>query len=203
MKNKSTKCLVAVAVLFLSQLAVCNEAVSNAVFAVRAQLGNCVSALPTGDRGRPEYMIEFGMPHGLTAPEMGLGLLVSNNIDVVYSNFSSIATTKVEKMLLLASAWRLGDAYYLDCLSRSVDLALAGEISSSELRWFMKGHRTRRLAYILADRYDSPGVSNIVQRLMAYTGETNKYEKVLSGEAKAEHLAFEAFMQNGPESPVE
>jgi hypothetical protein len=36
---------------------------------------------------------------------------------------------------------------------------------------------------------------------MTYTGETNKYEKVLSGEAKAEYLEFEQFMADGPEAP--
>ena len=80
-------------------------------------------------------------------------------------------------------------------------MAISGDIAADDLRWFMKGHRTRRLSYILADRYDSPGVSNIVLRLMTYTGETNKYEKVLSGEAKAEYLEFEQFMADGPEAP--
>ena len=55
---------------------------------------------------------------------------------------------------------------------------------------------------MLAAQYDKPGVSNIVLRLMAYTGETNKYEKVLSGEAKTEYLELEQFMADGPESPL-
>jgi hypothetical protein len=55
---------------------------------------------------------------------------------------------------------------------------------------------------MLDANYDKPGVSNIVHRLMAYTGETNKYEKVLSGEAKVEYLEFEQYMADGPESPL-
>lgn len=201
MKNIRRKCLMFAVACFMSQVAICDEAVSNAVAAVDVQLASCVSALPNGDRGCPTYMMEFGMPDGMMASETELGLFVSNHIEVVYSNFSAIATTKVEKMLLLASAWRLGDDYYLNCLSRNVDLATSGDIAADDLQWFMKGHRTRRLSYILADRYDSPGVSNIVQRLIAYTGETNKYEKVLSGQAKIEHAEFEQFLADGPESP--
>ena len=58
--------------------------------------------------------------------------------------------------------------------------------------------KKRQFVYILADKYDSLRVSNIVYKLMAYTGETNKYEKILSGEAKTEYLEFEQFMRNGP-----
>ena len=203
MKNIRRKCLMLAVACFMSQIVIGDEADSNAVAAVGIRLASCVSALPNGDRGCPAYMMEFGVPDGMMASETELGLLVSNHIEVVYSNFSAIATTKVEKMLLLASAWRLGDDYYLNCLSRNVDLAISGDIAADDLRWFMKGHRTRRLSYILADRYDSPGVSNIVLRLMTYTGETNKYEKVLSGAAKAEYLEFEQFMADGPESPLQ
>ena len=133
--------------------------------------------------------------------ELELGRSVSNNIDVVYSNFLAVSTNIVERRLLLASAWRLGDDHYLDCLSRNVDLAIGGVITSEDLEWYMRGHRTRHLTYLLASQYDRPGVSNIVLRLIAYTGETNKYEKVLSGEAKAEYLEFEQFMADGPEAP--
>ena len=174
---------------------------SNGVSVVRAKLQECVATLPAGNRGLPEYMMEFGMADRMLVPEAELGQLVSNHVDMVYSNFSAIASTSAEKMLFLASAWRLGDDYYLNSLSRNVDLAIDGKISADELRWYMKGHRTRRLTYILAAQYDRPGVSNIVLRLMSFTGETNKYEKVLSGEAKLEYIEFERFMAEGPEAP--
>ena len=194
-------CLILAVACFVSQIAICDDAFSNVVNAVSAKLDSCVSGLPSGDRGSPASMMEFGMPDGIVAPESELGLLVSNHIEVVYSNFSAIAATKTKKMLLLASSWRLGDDCYLDCLSRNVDLAIAGTITADDLRWYMRGHRTRRLTYLLASQYDRPGVSNIVLRLMAYTGETNKYTKVLSGEAKVEYLEFEQFMSEGPEAP--
>lgn len=193
--------LMAVTLVPMTHTSIGEEASSNAVFSVRAKLCDCVASLPDGDRGTPEYMMEFGMPDGMRDKEMELGMLVSNNIEVVYSNFSAIAITKTDRSLLLASAWRIGDGYYLDCLSRNVDLAISGTISADDLRWYMKGHRTRRLSYILAAQYDRPGVSNIVHRLITYTGETNKYEKVLSGEAKVEYLEFEQFMADGPEAP--
>ena len=168
---------------------------------VRAILQECVAALPAGDYGTPEHMMEFGMVGSVKNLLPGLGAAVSNNIASVYQNFLGVATNTVERRLLLASSWRLGDDYYLDCLSRNVDLAIAGTITADDLRWYMRGHRTRRLTYLLASQYDRPGVSNIVLRLMSYTGETNKYTKVLSGEAKVEYLEFEQFMSEGPEAP--
>ena len=95
MKNIRRKCLMFAVACFMSQVAICDEAVSNAVAAVDVQLASCVSALPNGDRGCPTYMMEFGMPDGMMASETELGLLVSNHIEVVYSNFSAIATTVV------------------------------------------------------------------------------------------------------------
>ena len=178
----------------------CEEVISNVVAEIRAKINSCFLALPKGDGGSPAYLEEFGMPDNLVKLETELGYVVSNHIDVVYSNFTIIATTKIERMILLSSAWHLGDNYYLNCLSRNVDLAISGDISQNELRWFMKGHKKRQFVYILADKYDSLCVSNIVYKLMAYTGETNKYEKILSGEAKTEYLEFEQFMRNGPES---
>lgn len=37
---------------------------------------------------------------------------------------------------------------------------------------------------MLALRYDEPGISNLVSRLYGFTGETNVYLRVLSGEAR-------------------
>ena len=204
MRQRMIASLLAVVVLAasLSLFAFCNEATSNIILSVRMKVDNCVAALPNWPRGCPSYMREFGMPSELKLPENELGMSVSNSIDVVYTNFSVLATNVVERRLLLASAWRLGDGFYLDCLSRNVDLAIAGVITAEDLEWYMRGHRTRRLTYMLAAQYDKPGVSNIVLRLMADTRETNKYEKVLSGEAKTEYLELEQFMADGPESPL-
>ena len=196
------KCVTIMLVVVLSYFAYCDGAAGNAVSVVRTKIDNCVAALPNNCRGDPGYMREFGMPGELRQPEIELGMSVSNNIESVYMNFSVLATNLVERRLLLASTWRLGDDFYLDCLSRNVDLAIAGVITADDLEWYMRGHRTRRLTYMLAAQYDRPGVSNIVLRLMSYTGETNKYEKVLNGEAKTEYLAFEQFMAEGPESPL-
>ena len=197
-----SKCATIILVMGFSCFAFCDDVTSNAVSVVRMKIDNCVASLPNDGRGDPSYMREFGIPGEVRIPENELGLTVSNNIDVAYVNFSILATNLVERRLLLASAWRLGDDFYLDCLSRNVDLAVAGVITADDLEWYMRGHRTRRLTYMLAAQYDRPGVSNLVLRLMSYTGETNKYEKVLSGEAKTEYLEFEQFMADGPESPL-
>ena len=175
---------------------------SEGLSTVRSNIVAVIKALPSNIEAQPEYMLEFGLPDGIDSTENALGISISNNFNVAYDNFSAIATNLCERMIFLASAWRLGDNYYLKCLDANVDLAQSGKLTAEELRWFMKGHGVRRLSYILADRYDQTGVSNIVQKLIVFTGETNKYEKVLTGEAKVEHLEFEQFMSEGPESPL-
>lgn len=197
-----SKCTVVVLAASLSLFAFCNEATSNILFSIRMKVDNCVAVLPSEYLKMPELMGELRLPSVARGKVNELGLIVSNNVDIVYSNFYAIATNSLERQLLLASAWRLGDDFYLDCLSRNVDLAIAGVITAEDLEWYMRAHRTRRLGYILDANYDKPGVSNIVLRLMAYTGETNKYEKVLSGEAKIEYLELEQYMADGPESPL-
>lgn len=199
--NISLKATVCLAVVGTCIYCCATECQSNDIAVVRSKLLECVAALPTDGYGSLDHMMEFGMVGEVRSLEPELGEVVSNRISAVYQNFSAVATNIVERRLLLASAWRLGDDYYLECLSRNVDLAISGAISSEDLRWYMRGHRTRRLTYILACQYDRPGVSNIVHRLIAYTGETNRLEKVLSGEAKAEYLALEQFMADGPEAP--
>ena len=197
-------CLAAAMVMSCAlHFAVGAQSVPDGLDGLREGVRACCSALPSsGYTGRPDYMMEFGIPNAVKMPLQSLGLAISNCVEMAYETFPQIATNETERMMFLASAWRLGDSYYLDCLSRNVDLAMAGAISSAELQWFMSGHRNRRLRYILASKYDQPGVSNIVQRLIVYTGATNKYEKVLSGAAKTEYLELEEFMADGPESPL-
>ena len=157
----NSKCVTIMLVVLLSYFAYCDGVASNAVSAVRTKIDNCVAALPHDGRGDPGYMREFGLPGELRQSEIELGLSVSNNIEAAYMNFSVLATNLVERRLLLASTWRLGDEFYLDCLSRNVDLAIAGVITADDLEWYMRGHRTRRLTYMLAAQYDRPGVSNL------------------------------------------
>ena len=87
---------------------------SNDVASVRAKLQECVALLPSGLRGTPDYMMEFGLPKSVKIKERELGLIVSNCLDAAYSNFAAVATNEIERMLVLASSWSMGDDYYLD-----------------------------------------------------------------------------------------
>jgi hypothetical protein len=91
MKAAVRNCMVVMLVMGWGNLLFCEETSSNAVSFVRAKIDNCLAALPSGDRGHPRYMREFGMPGELDDPEMALGFAVSNYIDVVYSNFTALA----------------------------------------------------------------------------------------------------------------
>ena len=153
-----SKCATIMLVMGLSYFAYCDGAASNAVSVVRTKIDNCVAVLPHDGRGDPGYMREFGLPGELRQSEIELGLSVSNNIEAAYMNFSVLATNLVERRLLLASTWRLGDDFYLDCLSRNVDLAIAGVITADDLEWYMRGAKTEYLAFeqFMAEGPESP-----------------------------------------------
>ena len=197
-RSTATISLVAAAALAVGVCPAVADGATNVVANVRAMLQACASALPEGD-GRQSALREFGLPQHVKPTLDALALAVSNNAELVCANIGYIATNSVERMLLLSAGWRLGEEFYLQSLSTNIDLAASGVISPNELKWFMEGHRSRRLGYVLEMRYDQPGVSNIVQRLQAFTGDTNRCEKILSGEGKAECLEFESFMSDGPE----
>ena len=171
---------------------------TNAVANLRAMVHDCTTAMPDGIGA--SALGEFGLPSSVKPALDALARAVSNNVGIALADIGTVATNAVERMLLLSAGWRLGEEFYLQSLSTNIDLAASGVISPNELKWFMEGHRSRRLGYVLEMRYDQPGVSNIVQRLQAFTGDTNRCDKILSGEGKVECLEFESFMSDGPES---
>ena len=151
---------------------------------VCSSVSSVVSALPTGRRGSPSYIREFGVPLKQCAGYQGLVSIVSDNQDLVCTNFSLCATNELSRMVLLSAWWGGDDDLYISGLSRSLDLAMNGAITRDELDWYRRGHFNVRRANILALRYDEPGISNLVSRLYGFTGETNACLRVLSGEAR-------------------
>ena len=151
---------------------------------VCSSVSSVVSALPAGRRGSPSYIREFGVPLKQQLEYQCLVGIVSNNQDSVCSNFNACATNELSRMLLLSAWWGGDDDLYISGLSRSLDLAMNGIVTRDELDWYRRGHFNVRRANMLALRYDEPGISNLVSRLYGFTGETNVYLRVLSGEAR-------------------
>lgn len=151
---------------------------------VRSAVAAVVSALPEGRQGTSTYLQEFGFPLKRLSAYQELVGVVSNNQEMVCSNFVACASNELARMVLLAAWWGGDDALYISGLSRGLDLATAGVVSHKELNWYQSGHRSERRGNILALRYDEPGISNLVLRLCEFTGETNVCRRILSGEAR-------------------
>lgn len=173
------------AIMCLVSLSACFSPADDIVSQVRASVSRVVSALPEGSRGSPEYMSEFGFPLKRNSAYKDLVGLVSNNQDVICANFAECATNARARVSLLAAWWGGDDTLYVSGLSRSLDLALSGVLTRNEFDWYRKGHRNMRRGNLLALRFGEPGVSNLAFRVYSYTGETNAYRRIVTGEAGA------------------
>ena len=74
-------------VLGLAHFVFCDETNGNVVAFVRAKIDNCLAVLPSGDRGHPRYMREFGIPGELYVPEAELGIAILDAVDDVLHGY--------------------------------------------------------------------------------------------------------------------
>jgi len=157
---------------------------------VRSAVSAVVSALPDGNVGTVDYLRNFGIRTRSLRGYQDLVAVVSNNQELVCSNFNACATNEMSRMILLSAWWGGNDNLYLDGLSRSLDLAIEGSLRREDIDWYRSGHRNERRGNILALRYDDPCVSNLVVRYCGFMGETNNCHRILSGEAKRDLLQY-------------
>ena len=164
---------------------------------VRGKISTCRTLIT--DRGEitERYVKEFGMPDDKAGHFKDLGLWASNHLDFVCQNFNQISTNSLDRTILLYAEASAGEEAYMMFLDHNVDLAIAGILSADEFDWYRCGRRSFRIVNLVALWYNRPGVSNIVQKLMNYTGRTNYYSRILSGERKSE---VEGWILFGPES---
>lgn len=163
-----------------------NVCVSNVQDCVRA----IVSELPRGERGSFDYLIEFGYHYKGNPAYDVLSSLVSNNLNWVDNHFAECATNDVERLVLLSASWGFDDTQYLNSFSNKICMATNGALTRREFMFFRLGSRNQRLLSLLPMHYDQPGVSNIVNMLQNYTGETNYCRRILSGAAKCDAIKF-------------
>lgn len=163
---------------------------SESVEGVRQAIENVVSNLPQRAGGSLLHMKEFGFRNRKTAEYAALAQAVSNAEEKAWVEINNCATNELERMILLSAGWAYDDDYYLKCYSNVLALAEAGVLNLGEVRWFGEGSRNERRMNLLALRYDMPGISNLVFRLQAITGNTNYCQKILSGESKRLYLQY-------------
>lgn len=157
---------------------------------VRMSVSTVVSSLPNGTADTVDRLRNFGVHAKHLRGYQNLVEAVSNNQDIVWSNFNLCATNELSRMMLLAAWWGGDDQLYLNGLSRSLDMAVSGTLTREEVDWYRSGHRNERRGNILALRYDEPGVSNLVMRYYGFMGETNACQRILSGEARRTLLRY-------------
>ncbi len=180
-------------------VASCGIAATNAELLrqVREKISMCRTLIIDRGERTERYVKEFGMPNDEAGYFKDLGLWASNHLDFVCQNFNQISTNSLERTILLYAESSVSDECYITFLDQNTNLAIAGILSADELTWYQKGRRNYRVNNLIALWYDHSGVSNIIQKLMDYTGKTNYYSRVLSGEMKRE---VEEWILFGPES---
>lgn len=163
-----------------------------AIDLVRNDVVAVANNIPQRRAGTDRYMREFGFQHWRTPEHANLATVVSNNYDVVISNFCACATNDLERMVLMSAGWAYDDDYYLRWYSDIIDLAVVGVLSRDEVRWYNEGSGNEMRMNLLALRYDFPGISNVVLKLQGLSGNTNYGQKILNGEAKRLYLEYKA-----------
>lgn len=184
------KCMKVIAVIAAVALESALASESNAISDVRSALAAAVNGLQPKRSGVCKYMQEVGFRNRGSAEYESLAIVVSNHFETVVSNFCICATNDLERMVLMSAGWFCDDDYYLRWYSSLVDLAVDGVVSSAEIKWYGEGSGDERRMNILALKYDSPGVSNLVRKLQGITGDTNYCQRILSGEARRLYLQY-------------
>lgn len=149
--------------------------------AVDAVVGNLPSE---GKRSWPEYIISFGYHYRDNEAYPQMAEVVSNNFKYVYENFSNMATNAIQRLIILSAGWAYDEDYYIESYSKILDLAIAGQITKQEFRWFECAGGPTRTSAILSCRYKDAKVRDIISRYQEYSGNTNRCEYILSGRAK-------------------
>lgn len=167
----------------------------------RSAVENVVSELRDSGLDSQSYLMEFGFKYRQSVAYPVLASSVSNNVALVWDNFSTIATNELSRLILLSSGWAYDDGHYLSCYSNVLDLVERGVVSARELEWYVQGSRNERRANLLALRFADPGVSNLIERTLSCTGETNYWGRALSGEIK-QALEAQWAAQGCDDSPV-
>ena len=88
-------------------------------------------------------------------------------------------------MLIANTGWWYGEDKYVDCVDVLAKLVCSNRIDVAEFDAFEKAAWKRHsIASVFCRRYDEANVSNIVLRVMSFSGRSNHWSRVLSGEAK-------------------
>ena len=112
---------------------------------------------------------------------------VSNSADVVFRDLPSVTTNAAERLVLMSTAWRYDEDYYLHIYSLLAEMALSNRVSKAELEWYGLPERND-LTNCIRCRYREPAVANLALRISQVTGDTNFYQTIISGAAYTNYL---------------
>lgn len=161
---------------------------------IRSSLTNLCSQIPDRDK-RNGVPIEGALQFREESAYAEINMLMSNHWSVAFPDLPSFATNSFERKVLMASSVAFDDRHYIDCLEMLTGLAESNAVSLSELRWVQNEVWKKPLVgSALVNGWQTTRVSNLVERLLRYTGNTNLYSKILDGSAKRE---FDAAYADG------
>ena len=116
---------------------------------------------------------------------MPLVRAMSNCWREVLRSLDSYATNRVDRMLVANTGWWYGEDEYIGYVDALSGLVSSNRISSVEFDAFeMAAWNNHTIASSLCRRYNEPAVSNLVHRILSFSSRSNKWARVMSGEAK-------------------
>ena len=152
-----------VVIVILARLAAI--AADKDVVEIREAIDATVRDLPQGKRAWPDYLREFGFRYDKNPSYGKMAGIVSNRFGCVAARFADIATNDIQRLMLLSCGWAHDERYYIDYYHLVADLAIKGDITAKDLRWYAVGHRSNKFLDLVARRCDDPRVSQLVDKI--------------------------------------
>ena len=184
---RTSKLLLMLCVAAMATNAEPNECVSDAL---REQLRLAKTDIPA-DILRPAVLGEPMNFVGFAERYRSYGefsIAVSNCWREALSNFASIATNAVDRLLLLGVGEQFEEDFYIDYMNVVSELKTNGVITASELKWIAWSPRSDLLTCIRR-RYREPKVMMLVDKYkVSMQQHTNYWNDVLSGAAYTNYL---------------
>ena len=154
------------------------------VVEIREAMDATVRDLPQGKRAWPDYLREFGFRYDKNPSYGKMADVVSNRFGSVAVRFSDIATNDIQRLMLLSCGWAYDERYYIDYYHLVADLAIKGDITAKDLRWYAVGHRSNKFLDLVARRYGEPRVAQLVDKICQVSPDAKNIDAFRNGTAK-------------------
>ena len=118
-----------------------------------------------------------------------LATSISNSWQTVLPMMNSIASNRIERLLLMNTGWWNGESSYCGYMSMLSDLVASNQLDIVELKAFEKAAWNRPgVATSLSRRHSEVEVVNIVDKMRNVGFDTNYCSRIISGEIYSNYV---------------